>query len=209
MAPQRYRLCFAKQGVMRHIGHLDLQRTFERTLRRARVPLAYTAGHHPRPRLTFASALPLGCIGEAELVEIWIAEPWTADELHQRLDPATPPGLRIVNVEPIEAHAPSLASRLAAAEYRVAVERGPADLDQRVAALLAAGSLMRERRGRRYDLRPLVLQLELVEEDGGPTLAFTLDAREGRTGRPHEVLDQLGLDPQQLVIRRCRLRLSD
>jgi radical SAM-linked protein len=209
MTSHRYRLCFAKRGVMRHIGHLDLQRTLERTLRRARAPLAYTEGHHPRPRLTFASALPLGCIGEAELVEIWLAEPWAADELPRRLNEVAPPGLEIAAAEPVETRAPSLPSRLRAAEYRVGVTPSPDDLALRVDTLLAAETLPRERRGKRYDLRPLVLQLALVNEAGEPCLAFTLDGREGRTGRPHELLEQLGLDSQQLVIRRCRLILGD
>ena len=71
----RLRITFSKSGALRYTGHLDLQTTWERTLRRAGLPLAYTHGFHPGPRIQIASALPLGFIGRAEIVDIWLDEP--------------------------------------------------------------------------------------------------------------------------------------
>ena len=70
----RLRIIFSKSGPLRYTGHLDLQTTWERTIRRAGLPLAYTHGFHPGPRIQIASALPLGFIGQAEIVDIWIQD---------------------------------------------------------------------------------------------------------------------------------------
>ena len=72
MTPTRCRIRFAKTEAMRYIGHLDLHRAWERLARRARLPLAYTAGYHPHPRIQIGSALPLGVTGDNELVDLWL-----------------------------------------------------------------------------------------------------------------------------------------
>jgi radical SAM-linked protein len=69
---QRLRLVFAKDGPARFIGHLDLARTLERMLNRAQIPLAYTQGYNPRPRMQLATALPLGFTSECEIADIWL-----------------------------------------------------------------------------------------------------------------------------------------
>ena len=68
----RYRITFSKTGTLRYIGHLDLHKIWERTLRRAGLPLAYSQGFHPSPKIQLASALPLGFLGRAEVVDIWL-----------------------------------------------------------------------------------------------------------------------------------------
>src|SRR5512136_271004 len=92
----RLRITFSKNGALRYAGHLDLQTTWERTVRRAGLPLAYTHGFHPGPKIQIASALPLGFIGRAEIVDIWLDEPVGA-------------GLACTNAEGISvpAHAPA------------------------------------------------------------------------------------------------------
>ena len=76
----RLRLTFTKSGGLRYIGHLDLQTLWERTVRRAGLPLAYTQGFHPGPKIQIAAALPLGFIGRAEIVDLWLDEPEAAKE---------------------------------------------------------------------------------------------------------------------------------
>src|SRR5512136_2023173 len=70
----RLRIVFSKTGSLRYTGHLDLQTVWERTVRRAGLPLAYTHGFHPGPKIQIASALPLGFIGRCEIVDIWLQE---------------------------------------------------------------------------------------------------------------------------------------
>lgn len=171
----RLRITFSKNGALRYAGHLDLQTTWERTVRRAGLPLAYTHGFHPGPRIQIASALPLGFIGRAEIVDIWLDEPVGAglvpaqgDQSPQNggeghpyvdiLQAAAPPGLTILSVEPVAEGSPALQTQVASAEYEVTLldPVDEAELAKHLAAVLAAESLPRERRGKIYNLRPLI-----------------------------------------------------
>lgn len=196
----RVRIQFGKTGPMRFTGHLDLAQAWERLLRRARVPIAYSKGFNPQPRLNLAAALPLGITSECELIDIWLETHVPAVDLLQRLTAAGPPGLIIHSVEEVAIKAPSLQSQLEAVEYDIVLEPLP-ELEGRVDALLAAVTLPRERRGKSYDLRPLVLAIWHEAEGIGMQLA----ARPGSTGRADEVLLALGLDALAARVHRTRL----
>ncbi len=90
---QRLRITFSQQGVLRYVGHLDVVRTWERALRRASIPLAYSEGFNPQPRLFFAAALPLGATGQREIVDVVLAESMAPEAFHARVQPHLP-GLR-------------------------------------------------------------------------------------------------------------------
>jgi radical SAM-linked protein len=210
----RLRITFSKSGALRYSGHLDLHTIWERTIRRAGLPLSYTQGFHPGPKLQLASALPLGIIGRAEIVDIWI------NELSQPLDrpyeeilqPVAPPGLVISSVEVVDEHSPALQTQVVSAEYEVTL-LDPCDahgLVKGISRLLGAASLSRERRGKAYDLRPLIESLELLPADGSGALRLQLRlaARNGATGRPEEVLDALGIPFETTRIERTRLILK-
>jgi len=200
----RVRITFSKIGALRYIGHLDLHQVWERTIRRAGLPLAYTQGFHPGPKMQIAAALPLGFSGEAELIDIWLKDGTVeTGELRERLQKAAPPGLKMVSVEPVDEHAPVLQTQVVAAEYEVTILEGdPADA---VRTVLMADSLPRERRGKAYDLRPLILALEPMA--GG--LCMRLMASAGATGRPEEVLAELGIPLESARITRKRLIFKD
>jgi radical SAM-linked protein len=213
----RLRIVFSKTGTLRYTGHLDLQSIWERTVRRAGLPLAYTQGFHPSPKIQIASALPLGFIGRAEIVDLWLDESQADRQVHEcadMLQPAAPPGLSIVGVEEVDDHGPALQTQMASAEYQVTLLEAvdEADLERRVEELLAAISLPRERRGKQYNLRPLIEELGLLPVDDGSVtirLQMRLAAREGATGRPEEVLDALGIQSGSTRIERTRLILKD
>ena len=207
----RYRVRFSKTEAMRFTGNLDLYRTWERTLRRAGVPLAYSLGFSPHPKVNLGAALALGCSSEAELAEIWLEEDLTPPDLRSSLEKASPPGFRVTAVERIATTEPALQTLIRSAEYEVRLhaEAMPEDLTARVGALLGAPILTRERRGKAYDLRPLIEALEIVADDPGEgCLRMRLAAREGATGRPQEVLLALGMDPTLARIHRRRLMLD-
>jgi radical SAM-linked protein len=207
----RLRITFSKSGALRYIGHLDLQSIWERTVRRARLPLAYTQGFHPGPKIQLASALPLGFIGRAEIVDVWINETGSGLDCPYKeiLQPAAPPGLGISSVEVVDEHAPALQTLMASAEYEITL-LDPGDrsgLVKNIASLLEVASISRERRDKTYDLRPLIESLELLPDNGSGALCLhmRLAARAGATGRPEEVLDVLHIPFEVTRIERTRL----
>jgi radical SAM-linked protein len=208
-APFRYRIRFAKSAPLRFIGHLDLHRTWERTLRRAGARLAYSEGYNPRPRLNLGLALPLGCTSQGDLLDVILEASWESEDLCQALHKAAPPGLIVEAVWPVPASTPPLQREVSACEYQVDLETtaAAAELQEAVQRLLSSDSLPRERRGKSYDLRPLIerLTLETSERAERPRLVMQLAAREGATGRPEEVLLELGLDPLAHVPHRARV----
>ncbi|HET7010658.1 MAG TPA: TIGR03936 family radical SAM-associated protein [Anaerolineales bacterium] len=202
----RYRVSFAKTDAMRFTGNLDVHRTWERMFRRAQLPLAYTEGFSPHPRLTLAAALPLGCLSEGDLIDAWLAEPTAPEAVLSALRLAAPPGLRVDSVVLVEDPEPSLPSQVVSAEFDVELDPLQGEpLATRCAALLAEDSLPRRRRGKTYDLRPLIEAL--APSGSGPQLHMRLAAREGATGRPEEVMLAMGLDPARAVCTRKRLIL--
>ena len=192
---QRLRLTFAKTAAMRFTGHLDLHTTWERTLRRARLPLAYSQGFHPQPKIQLASALPLGFTSDYELVDVWLETTQDVAQARAQLEQAAPPGIVIQAVEEVSATAPKLQVALQSAEYQAIIASAlpPEDIDQRIATLLAQPEIPRVRREKKYDLRPLIESLARTASDElGYTLVMRLAAREGATGRPEEVVEALG-----------------
>ncbi len=214
----RLRITFAKTGSLRFIGHLDLHQVWERTARRAGLPLAYTQGFHPGPRLQVACALPLGFSGRHELLDLWLKEtPGRSAEqeaillveeskdLQERLQASAPPGLQILRVEQVADRLPALQNLVEAAGYVLTLAPAVPHLEAEVTRVLAAETLPRQRRGKEYDLRPLILSLEARP----PGLWMTLAARPGATGRPEEVLEVLGIPRGQAAIERSHLLFKD
>jgi radical SAM-linked protein len=216
----RLRITFSKTGSLRYIGHLDLHTVWERTIRRAGLPLMYTQGFHPGPRIQLASALPLGFIGRCEIVDIWVEGDPTTEVITTYasvIQPAAPPGLTILSVEPVDDHSPALQTQVASAEYEVCfldplTPEQAASLPYRITGLLAASTLPGERRGKPYDLRPLIESLSIVgavREPPNPVISMRLAAREGATGRPEAVLEALGIPFESTRIERTRILLKD
>lgn len=206
----RVRLTFTKQGALRYTGHLDLHKIWERSIRRAKLPLAYSQGFHPQPKINLASALPLGFSSRAEVMDIWLKE--EVNNVPDDLQGHMPPGLTILDSEPVDDRAPSLQSQVVAAEYEVEItEAGHvSSLTEKITTVLEAESIPRVRREKEYDLRPLIEELSLTptplpEGEGNPVIFMRLTAREGATGRPEEVLAVLEIPLEATKIERTRL----
>ncbi len=158
------RLRYAKRGRMRFASHRDIARALERALRRAEVPVAFSAGFTPHPRISYTGAAPTGVASEAEYAEITLAEPCDPGQVRVRLDNAMPEGIDVI--EAVEATADSLTDRLEASEWRVEMPGvAPDDAAEAVAVFLAAETVEVERltkKGRRrFDTRAAVLHLEV------------------------------------------------
>ncbi len=119
---QRLRIWFGKQGQMALISHLDLVRLFDRLVRRAALPIAFTGGFHPGPRIAIANALPLGTTSSSEIVDFELTEPLEIAEFRRRLSEVLPTDMPIYNVEEIDLKAPAATSLLEQAEYLITIE---------------------------------------------------------------------------------------
>lgn len=211
----RVRITFSKTGPLRYIGQLDLQALWERAARRAGLPLAYSQGFHPQPKINFGSALPLGFSSRCELVDLRLNEDVDPAMLPAQLEAVMPDGIRVQGAVVVDEHEPSLPVQIVSAEYEAALtesadgsddpESLKAALKAKAAEMLTKESLPRERRGKSYDLRPLIEALE-VRDDG--VLWMRLAAREGATGRPDEVLAELGYPIEVVRVERTALLMK-
>ncbi len=209
---QRLRFIFSKTGPTRYIGHLDVARALERALNRAKIPIAYTQGYNKRPRMQFVGPLPLGFTSECEIADIWLMEAMEPEIAHEQMMTRMAPGIEIFDVQEIPLSTPATQTLTTEAKYE-AVILDPIekfDLQASIDTFLAADSIERTRRGKVYDLRPLVIDLTLYEtEDAALRIDMHLSLLPGKTGRPDEVVAALGLDPLGARIHRKAIVLVD
>ena len=204
----RARITFTKQGALRYTGHLDLHRLWERAMRRADLPLSYSQGFHPQPKISIAAALPLGFSSLGEVLDVRFNADIAIEEIAARLGDSLPLDIKIINVESVDEREPALQTQVLSATYDVHLTE-PVDgseLTRKVEGLLASESLPRERRSKFYDLRPLIETLDVItESDGKVWIQMKLAARDGATGRPEEVLNALSIEPEYTRVERTRL----
>ena len=194
---QRLRLRYAKRGRLRFASHRDFQRAFERALRRAGVPMAYSAGFSPHPKISYANAAPTGTASEAEYLEIGLAEVCDPDGLRQRIDEALPPGLDVLDV--VVARTSDFADRLQASRWRIELPGlEPAEADATLARLLAADEVIVERLAksgmRSFDARAALLTASVASAaDRGTAYAIlTVVLRQVTPSvRPDDILTAL------------------
>lgn len=176
---QRLRIRYAKRGRMRFASHRDFQRALERALRRAEVPMAFSSGFSPHPKISYANAAPTGVASEAEYLEIGVVAECDPDDLRARLDAALPPGLDIVEV--VVARTPDLAARLEASRWLIRLPEVDRDVAAAaVAAFLAASSVEVQRLTkngmRTFDARAAVLDITVSASDDGEVPCAILQA---------------------------------
>lgn len=177
---QRIRLRYTKRGRLRFTSHRDFQRAFERALRRAEVPMAYSAGFTPHPKVSYANAAPTGTGSEAEYLEIALTAARDPEKLRILLDESLPPGLDIVDA--VEARTSGLADRLTASEWELRLDGvDPEDAARAVEAFKAADLVEVQRRTkngvRTFDARAAVVDLDSRDghEAGAAPLAGPTD----------------------------------
>ncbi|MFJ8868616.1 TIGR03936 family radical SAM-associated protein [Streptomyces sp. NPDC102473] len=196
---QRIRLRYTKRGRLRFTSHRDFQRAFERALRRSEVPMAYSAGFTPHPKVSYANAAPTGTGSEAEFLEIALTEVRDPDTLRGLLDASMPEGLDIIDA--VEARTSGLADRLTASVWEMRLD-GVAvqDAEKAVAAFLAAGTVEVQRRAkngvRTFDARAAVAGLACDPQPDrsgdGPCAILRLVVRHVTPAvRPDDVLSGL------------------
>jgi radical SAM-linked protein len=190
---QRLRVRYAKRGRLRFTSHRDFSRAFERAVARARIPMAYSSGFHPHPRISYAGAAPTGAASEAEYLEIGLAQRVDPDSVRDALARSLPDGLDVVEVA--ESRGPALADLLTASRWTLEVPVEAAALRSAVAAFLAADTVTVERMTKKglraFDCRAAVVSL-VVEPSDPPLLDLVLRHTVPAV-RPDDVLTGLGL----------------
>ena len=171
----RVRIRYAKRGRLRFSSHRDLARAFERALRRADVPMAYSAGFSPHPRISYLGAAPTGAASEAEYLEIGLVEPVDLAELRDALDEALPLGFDVL--EAVAAGRGSLADRITASCWRIELPGVASDeLFDAVSRLLespqAVVTRMTKSGQRMVDVRAAVVTLRVSQPGPEPGRAI-------------------------------------
>jgi len=195
----RLRIRFAKIGRVRWTSHRDVARMWERALRRARLPVAYTEGFSPRPKLSFGLALPTGCESNAEYLDVALREPVAPGEVTSTFSSLLPDGVDVVAAQVLPEGAGSLQEEVTSCRWEIDVPQvDPDGLGEIVARVLGAGVLpvTRERKGRPVtdDLRPSVLALSSARPSGtGSVLVAELGTRP-RGVRPAELAQVMGIE---------------
>lgn len=209
---QRLRVVFGVEEPMSYASVLDMGRVWERLLRRARMPLAYSLGFNPQPRMQFASALPVGYTSNGEVVDLLLAERVEPVVFLEAVRAAAPKGLCSHEAIEVPERDPAPQSTMHTAHYYVTLRTSTTEpaLRDALTALLASASVPRERikKGKlaAYDLRPLILSVEMESaDDGGFALQMALRCGPNGAGRPEEVIRSLGLPDAHWTIRRTRL----
>lgn len=207
---QRVRIRFAKQGDLRLIGHRDLVRTMERLFRRAGLRLSMSEGFHPKPRMSFPSALAVGIEGHDEVMELELAQSPCEAALLADLSQHAVPGLAFHRVELLPDEGKIQKARLTHVTYRIVVpEERRQETSRRAAELMAASTAVVHRPGRPepLDLRPLLDALRV--EDG--ELVIRLRVAPGANPGPRDVLELLtlaDLESQGVCLRRTAVEVT-
>ncbi len=192
-AVQKLRIQHAKRDRLRFTSHRDFQRAFERALKRAGVPMAYSAGFSPHPKISYANAAPTGVASEAEYVEIGVVQVVDPEKLLAVLDEVLPPGLDILAV--VEARTPDFVARLEASHWRIELPGTAAEtLEQALETFMSNSEVLVDRMTksgiRTFDARTAVIRANV--ELGADCAILQVVVRHGVPAvRPDDVLAAL------------------
>ena len=218
----KVRLRYSKYGKVRFLSHRDLARIVERSVRLAGLPVAYSEGFSPRPRLHFGLALSTGYESDAEFFDVDLdpskGDPGAVEDLPGRLAPCLPPGVTVTAAVLLDPGTPSLQEAVTSCTWRF--ELGPTDdaaaseLAAEVAGLLAAEQLVvtLERKGKQVDedLRPLILGLSFERTADGDGVLHAELGTKPRSVRPAELLAAFRSSPEpQRVVRTHQWTMRD
>ncbi len=214
-AVQRLQIRFAAEGPLKYVSHLDLMRVWERVCKRADLPLATSRGFSPRPKIALAAPLAVGATSEAEILDLLLTSRVDLQSTMRDLSAELTPGLQIIDIREGALKQASLQSMLRAACYEVEVpdRRSPEAWRRAIDDLLARDEIpWSHRRGKdtkSYDLRPLILAIELLGvQEGTARLDMRLRNDERGAGRPEQVTLALGAAEEPTRIHRTAIELA-
>ncbi len=211
---QRIRIRFSRGEKLKFISHLDIMRLWQRALHRAGIPLAYTEGFSPHPRISLATPLAVGVTSQSELMDVFCAKWVSPHSFTTAVSQQLPPGIQILQVNMVAPTLPSLQSQVSHTEYEVETEtdKDQAAIKAALASLLSLEELpwhhQRDTGTRNYDLRALIDNLWLVDwHRGHCTIGMKLRCDSSGSGRPEQVAAALEFS-HPTSIRRTKLILK-
>jgi radical SAM-linked protein len=211
---QRLRLKFSRGEELKFLSHLDLMRLWERALRRAGLPLAYSEGFTPHPHIALAAPLLVGVTSDAELMDVSLSQWVSPQSFTAKIEKQLPRGIALLEVWPIGLNVPSLQSQVRFVEYRVEVEteKDRREVESALKSFLSRKELPwhhhRDTGDRYYDLRVLVDDLRLIDcRDSICVLGMRLRCDEKGAGRPEQVTKALGFLKRPKSVHRTSLIL--
>jgi radical SAM-linked protein len=213
MSAQRVRVWFRKGERLRYISHLDVLRAWERSLRRAELPLSYSQGFTPHPKLAFGSPLPMGFASEAEVMDVTLDERVEVHEFVERLGEQTTEDMCVTRAEEIPIGEPAPQAAMRWSEYRLTLPVDAAEAQAKVEGFLALEALpFREERGERvreYDLRQACAWLRARSVGDGTEFEMRLRADAELTARPEAIVAALFPDTTAPLITRTGIVLNE
>ncbi|MBN8562605.1 MAG: TIGR03960 family B12-binding radical SAM protein [Leptolyngbya sp. UWPOB_LEPTO1] len=216
---QRIRVRMGKEGEMALLSHLDLMRLFDRAVRRASIPLTFTGGFHPQPRIVPASALPLGVSSSGEIVDFELTEPMSIEEFRTKLAAQLPADMPIYEVQDVDPKQPAAAVLLQKAEYRLEIAGDQGNWQDWIEQILAKSEILLEhttKSGKTYPLnmRDRLFELELLESSSDRAIVRYVGScqNDGTLLKPEQLVSIFEQVSQQelhlLTIHRIQLVLA-
>ena len=183
-----------KGEEVKYLSHLDFIRTFEHALRRARIPVEYSAGFNPRPRMSFGTAVGVGTTSDDERIILELAAHMPASDVKEALNSVLPKGIRMLDAETLPEGTKRLAST--GSQFRLIVQGDPSAIEKAIGELLDVKEIcvtrIKENRTKEIDLRPNLIGARVTGSDGD-SVVLEIGLRSGDTGgaRPQDFMQAL------------------
>ncbi len=191
----RLLLKFQKKEEVKFISHLDMQRLFQRALRRAKLPCAYSQGFNPHLLISFACALPVGVCSDAEYVEVQLEKFYQPKECMRRLNEVLPKGVKVINAVELNEKYPNVGSVIIASEYTL-VPESPEDYSDKLKELSSRETIEIEKKTKKgmaiVNVRPMIHRLSMVENVIKATLSSS-NTENLRADKLQEILESEGI----------------
>jgi radical SAM-linked protein len=204
----RVRLKYSRQSGCRFLSHLDMMRVFVRALRRGQVPMAYSGGFNPQPKLAFAAPLPVGTAGMAEFVEIQLTETVSIPELLENLNRQLPEGIVVLAGARVPEGEESLMAQIGLLAYEIELpqtaKQAAYEAVQKLAEKEEAIIFRKTKKGFiKRDIKPYISKIALADRDKEDGWRLGLLLKTGPTGsvRPEEVLKAMGIEEDAVILR--------
>ncbi|MGI6173876.1 MAG: TIGR03936 family radical SAM-associated protein [Christensenellales bacterium] len=202
---------FGKRDRLKFVSHLDLQRFFQRAVRRTDLPIAYSQGFNPHPLISFASALAMGWTSEAEIVDIRFSENVTKDIAMNEMLMALPPDLPLYQVRLVDDRYPAAMAMVKMADYAITADRDMTEAAKKFLSLAECIALRKTKKGEKpTDVRPMCRALSVEKTDFGSIVKTRLMLTETETFKPDLLMRTLASvadmeEPAFSIHRTCLL----
>lgn len=190
----RVLLSLKKDSSIKYISHLDLMQAFEYALRRSGLPIAFSEGFNPRPKMSFGNAVGVGVSSDDERVVLEFTEPITAKEVMQKLNFTLPPGLRILWAQEVPENDKSPLSRLNASDYEIVISSPDVHkVENLISEILRSdeyfATRMKSGEEKKVNFRPYLIGLKLLpSEDGTAVILASFRVTNSGAGRPQDIV---------------------